>query len=160
MKLLELLESLTTVLPHIETSPAPNQSFEINFKDIAFVMNIRYTQADDKTVATTSFHEKGAETSDKFGQTHKHAYSGALYGTVLNILQKTQSHWDTLIFVSDGNRYGLYSELGRKFAKNMYVYDFGDRTTGSVWVISKDPLTPEFQKIASQKANDIITQKV
>lgn len=159
LHLMKLVESFTTVLPYeVVNNSSDLKRYQFQFEDVTFIMEFKYKHENTGTTAIVAFYainEYGQMNPD---QTFKHKSGLQLFSTITKIITDSANSWDILCFVNEPNRFGLYSLIVKRFAKQYEV--FCQRTEiGDVWFISKEKLPEEVRPIIAKYASRILRDK-
>jgi len=166
------LHYLTTLVESLEPLPyklARENSKELlylfEYNTIQFFVDVQVLKSQPGfplSAGIVTFYEAPNTSTGQlsFEQTHKHKYSGNLFGTVGAILSNSVMHkLDAISFVGEGSRVGLYTSLAKKFSKGNNIYKY-ETSEGGLWIISKIPLNEESQTLLAHSAEQIIANKV
>lgn len=121
MKLSELLEALTTILPHkVIQNTADRKQYGISFKDKLFIVTFEMLAP---TYASVSFYEHDENNQPVYDVTGNVGYAGHLFATVVSIINQEFENLDAIAYTASGqSRKRLYGSIIKKHAQKYNTY--------------------------------------
>lgn len=156
MKLLELCEALTTILPHqLIQNTSTRKQYAIAFRDKLFIVVFDIYAAKH---AVVSFYEQDENNLPEFSKTDQIGYAGYIFATVMKIIRDELPNYDILAYTADGaSRKRLYTTLAKKYAGGMWVYVVPSESI-EVTVMSKRELSSEEKQAIVDTAREKLAQ--
>lgn len=157
MKIQELCEMLTTILPHQLIENAPNRrQYGIAYKDVLIMLVFDIIHPG---WAVVSFYEQLDDNTPSYKQTSKLSYSGPLFATVIRIIKQEFEKLDVIAYTASGNsRKSLYGTLAKKYSTDKKVYILPTAPV-EVTIVSSVELSSESVQKISEVAQQILSSK-
>lgn len=156
-ELANLLESLTTILPHqlIENNSERKQ-YAIKCDELLFILAFEHMSPKHSVVL---FYEYTEDNTKEFGNTNKFKYTGKLFATIINIIQQEIQHLDMLVYTASGNsRRSLYTSLAKKYSNSFVIYSLPTNSI-ELTILSRYRLTDQEKQQIVQVATERLTDK-
>lgn len=157
MKLMELFESLNTILPHkIIENTNERKQYGINCKGTLFMLVFDLLTPKH---AIVSFYEQTESNNIEYGITNNNVYPGQLFATIIKIIGDEIKHLDMIAYTASGNsRKRLYTTLAKKYSSNWIVYNIPINDI-QITIISRYKLTSEEKTQIVTTAENLLNEK-